>query len=61
MVNFEDILRLGYVVAWAPYYLVINLGHSYNEILRRLEYYRKKLWLKKGFRISRSSEKVRIL
>jgi len=43
MVNFEDILRLGYVVAWAPYYLVINLGHSYNEILRRLEYYRKKL------------------
>ena len=39
----EDILRLGYVVAWAPYYLVINLGHSYNEILRRLEYYRKKL------------------
>ena len=44
----EDILRLGYVVAWAPYYLVRNLGHSYNEILRRLEYYRKNYDSKKG-------------
>ena len=44
----EDILRLGYVVAWAPYYLVRNLGHSYNEILRRVEYYKKNYDSKKG-------------
>ncbi|QXJ28546.1 hypothetical protein J5U23_01415 [Saccharolobus shibatae B12] len=44
----EDILRLGYVVAWAPYYLVRNLGHSYNEILKRVEYYRENYESKKG-------------
>ncbi|ADX84949.1 glycosyltransferase family 2 protein [Saccharolobus islandicus] len=44
----EDILRLGYVVAWAPYYLVRNLGHSYNEMLRRIEYYKKNYDSKKG-------------
>jgi len=43
-----DILRLGYVVAWAPYYLVRNLGHSYNEILKRIEYYKKNYNSKKG-------------
>ncbi|WP_016732733.1 glycosyltransferase family 2 protein [Saccharolobus islandicus] len=44
----EDIIRQGYIVAWAPYYLVRNLGHSYNEILRRIEYYKKNYDSKKG-------------
>ena len=44
----EDISRFGYIVAWAPYYLVRNLGHSYNEIKRRIEYYKKNYESKKG-------------
>ena len=37
----RDITSLGYIVAWAPYYLVRNIGHSYDEMLRRFEYYRR--------------------
>ncbi len=45
-----DVKKLGFIVAWAPRYLVRNLGHSYKEMRQRIDYYRRnydsKNWLK---------------
>jgi len=36
----EEVRRAGYLVAWAPRYLVRNLGHEAEEFRRREDYYR---------------------
>ncbi len=45
----EAVKRAGLTVAWAPFYLVRNLGHMEKEIKTRIEYYkenyRSKYWL----------------
>lgn len=45
----EDIKKLGYIVAWAKYNLVKNLGHSEYEFKHRTHYYienyKSKSWL----------------
>lgn len=47
----QDIKKLGYIVAWSPYYLVRNLGHSYQEMIRRIDYYIKNYESKEWLRV----------